>query len=136
MLKSLSTESAEPRKSRVGVSDNSKTGRDGRCKLDRSGICNNEVDEKVDNEVRKKDQKISKSKNLFKSKKLSRSKKMIRSDVFTPGARLAFTELRQAFVKVPILLLFDPERYIWVETDISSYAIGGVLNQQTLDNLG
>ena len=47
-----------------------------------------------------------------------------------------FTELRQAFLKAPILHHFDPEHHIWIETDVSGYAIGGVLNQLTLDDLG
>ena len=47
----------------------------------------------------------------------------------TSEARLAFTQLRQAFVKAPILHHFDPESHIWIEPDASGYAIGGVLNQ-------
>ena len=40
------------------------------------------------------------------------------------------------FLKAPILHHFDPERHIWIETDVSGYAIGGVLNQLTSDDLG
>ena len=58
------------------------------------------------NEVRKK-QKMSKSKKSSKSKKTVRS-----SDFLIPRARLAFTKLRQVFVKAPILYHFDPERHI------------------------
>ena len=73
---------------------------------------------------------------MFKSKKSSKSKKTVgSSDSFTPGARLAFTELRQAFVRAPILH-FDPERHIRIETDASSYAIGGVFSQLTSDDSG
>ena len=73
-----------------------------------------------DNETGKKGQQT--LKNLFKSKKA------VGSDFFTPGARLAFTKLRQAFVKAPILHHFDPERHIRVETDVSGSAIGRVLS--------
>ncbi len=48
----------------------------------------------------------------------------------------AFTELRQAFLKVPILNHFDPECNIRIETDASGYAIGGVLSQLTSDDSG
>ena len=82
-------------------------------------------------EVGKKVQKLSKSKNLPKSKKRVRS-----SDFLTPRAKLAFTELRQAFLKAPILHHFDPERHIRIETDASGYAIGGVLSQLTSDDSG
>ena len=93
---------------------------------------NIEVDsDKVrDNEVRKKSQKMSKSKNL------SKSKKTVGLKFFTFGAKLVFTKLRQVFVKALILHYFDLERYIRIETDVSSYAIGRVFNQLILDDLG
>ena len=47
----------------------------------------------------------------------------------TPKARSAFNRLRLAFTKAPILRHFDPECHIWIETDASGYAIGGVLSQ-------
>ena len=53
----------------------------------------------------------------------------------TPEARLAFTQLKKVFSKAPILQQFDPKCHIWIETDTSSYAIGRVLSQLTLDNL-
>ena len=56
-------------------------------------------------------------------------------DFLIPGARLAFMELRQAFLKAPIFHHFDLECHIRIETDVSSYAIGGVFSQLTLDNL-
>ena len=68
-----------------------------------------------------------KGRNLFKSKKTD-------SCFLTSGARMAFTKLRQAFIKALILHHFDLERHIRVETDISAYAIGGVLSQLTSDN--
>ena len=47
----------------------------------------------------------------------------------TANTRQAFTQLRQVFTKAPILSHFDPKRHIRVETDVSNYAIGGVLSQ-------
>ena len=54
----------------------------------------------------------------------------------TPNAKQAFTQLSQAFIEAPILRYFDPEYHIRIETDVSGYAIGEVLSQLTLDNLG
>ena len=54
----------------------------------------------------------------------------------TPDAKRAFTQLRQAFTEAPILRHFDPECHIRIETNASSYAIGRVLSQLTLDDLG
>ncbi len=51
-------------------------------------------------------------------------------------ARKAFIELRKAFVEAPILNHFDPKRHIQIETDVSGYAIGGILNQLISDNSG
>ena len=98
------------------------------AELDGSKFHGNEIDggEVEDNEVGEKVQKRSKSKNLSRST----------SDFLTFGARLAFTELRQAFLKAPILHHFDPERHIWIETDALGYAIGKILSQLTLDNSG
>ena len=53
----------------------------------------------------------------------------------TPIAREAFNQLKQAFTKAPILRHFNPEYHIWIETDASSYAIGGILSQLTSDQL-
>ncbi len=44
--------------------------------------------------------------------------------------------MRQAFVEIPILNHFDPERHIQIEMDTSGYVIGGILSQLTLDDLG
>ena len=123
MLKSSSTKSAEPKKGVVGVVGGSKARRN-RGGLDESGMENVEVDGgEVEVEVEKK------GRNLSKSKKME-------SGFLTSGARMAFTKLRQAFIKVLILHHFDPKRHIRVETDISGYAIGGVLSQLTSDDLG
>ena len=53
----------------------------------------------------------------------------------TPKAKQAFTQLRQAFTKAPILRHFDPKCHIRIETVMSGYAIGEVLSQLTLHNL-
>ena len=47
----------------------------------------------------------------------------------TPKAKLAFTQLKQAFVKALILHHFDPESHIRIEIDVSGYVIGDVLSQ-------
>ena len=56
------------------------------------------------------------------------------TDYLTPDTRQAFTQLRQVFTKALILRHFDLECQIRIETDVSGYAIGGVLNQ--FNNLG
>ena len=129
MKTSENTESkTQPGEGRVGICG-SKAGRD-ESRLDRSRIDNGEFDSgKIgDNEIGKKVQKLFKSKNI--------SKKTIGSDFLTPRAKLAFTKLRQAFVKALIPHHFDPERHIWIKTDVSGYVIGEVLSQLTSDNLG
>ena len=113
-------------KDKVGLCSDSRAGHDG-SEIDRSEVDDNEVG---DNEVRKKVQKSIKFKNSFKSKKT------VGSDFFPFGAKIAFTKLRQAFVKIPILHHFDLECHIWIEMDASDYAISVVLNQLTSDNLG
>ena len=125
-----------PKKSVVGVDGHSKAGHDG-SKLERSEIDNGEVGgTEVDDEVGKKGQKTSKSKNLFKSKKSSKSKKAVGSlDFLTLKAKLTFIKLRQAFLKTSILHHFNPKRHIQIEIDALGYTIGGVLSQLTLDNL-
>lgn len=50
------------------------------------------------------------------------------------NARQTFTRLRQVFIEALILSYFNLERYIRIETDASSYTIGGVLSQLTLDS--
>ena len=116
---------AEPGKGGVGVDGDSRARRGG-SEVDGSEIDDVEVDggEVEVDEVGKKGQKTSKS------------KKTVKSDFLTLGAKLAFTELRQAFFKAPILHHFDPEHHIQIEMDVSGYAIGGVLSQLTLDDLG
>ena len=55
------------------------------------------------------------------------------SNYLTTNAKRAFDQLYQVFTKTPILQHFDPEQYIWVETDASGHDIGGVLSQLTND---
>ena len=79
-----------------------------------------------------------KSKNLIKPF-LAKSQlfaKSFRSDFLIPKARLAFTKLKQAFIKALILYHFDWKYYICIKTDISKYVIGKVLSQLTLKDLG
>ena len=67
---------------------------------------------------------------------MSKSERTVRSsDFLTPRAKLAFIELRQAFLKAPIFYHLDPECHISIETDASSYTISGVFSQLTSDNL-
>ena len=103
---SESTESiTRPKKDRTGVGDDGKAEFDNRYKL------GNEIE---DDEVMKKDQKTS------KFNKLSKSKKTIGSlDFFILEARLAFTELKQVFVKASIFHHFNLKRHIWIETNAS-----------------
>ena len=117
---------AEPKKGGDGVGGGSRAERGG-SEMDNGEVDSGEVE---DVGVGKK------ARNLFKSKNSSKSKKTVGSDFLTPGAKLAFTELRQAFLKAPILHHFDPERHIRIETDVSGYTIGGVLSQLTSDNSG
>ena len=130
MLKtSESTESkTQPGEGGVGI-DASRAKCDG-SRLDRNRIDDGEVNDNEvrDNKVRKKVQKLSKSKNL--------SKKMVGSDFCTHGAKLAFTKLRQTFVKSSILYHFNSECHIQIETDASGYTIDRVFSQLNLDDLG
>ena len=43
--------------------------------------------------------------------------------------RKAFTSLKEAFTTAPVLLRFDPDKKITLETDASDIASGGVLSQ-------
>ena len=77
----------------------------------------------------------SKCKNLAESKKPSKSGNSSNFDAkkASPSfpnleARAAFNRLWLTFTKALILQHFDPECHIQIETDVSGYAIGGVLN--------
>ena len=103
-----STESTiQPGKGGARVNNESKAKRNNRYKLDSGEIDSNEIDsnEIKNDKVEKNDQKTSKSKKLFKFKKTELS-------FFIFKARLAFTKLRQLFVKVLIFYQFDLECYI------------------------
>ena len=133
MLKTSGSTQSKTRPGEGGVGvGGSRAGRE-RSELDGSELQDDEVDGGgvEDDEVGEKVRKRSKSKNSSKSKKTVRS-----SDFLTPGAKQAFTELKQAFLKAPILHHFNPERYIRIETNVSGYAIDGVLSQLTSDDLG
>ena len=121
----LKTSESKTRPGEGGVGVGGSIARRDKSKLDGRRLDDDKVDsnEIGDNEVETKVQKLSKSKKP-------------ESGFFTPGARKAFMKLRQAFIKAPILDHFDPECYIRVETDTSGYAIGRVLSQLTLDDLG
>ena len=122
----------QPGEGVVGVGSNSKARHDV-SKLDRNKLDGNKIDSdevKVD-EVGKKVQKTTKFKNSYKSKKAVGP-----SDFFTSGAKLAFTELRQAFFKAPIFYHFDPKHHIQIETNESNYAISGVLCLLTSNHSG
>ena len=45
-----------------------------------------------------------------------------------PEVNLGFLRLKQAFTEASILYHFDPERYIRIKPDASSYTIGGILS--------
>ena len=120
MLKILGNKLAEARKYVVQVSDDRKKHSDNVKLVSRNEINDYEI---RDNEIRK-------------NQKMSKSKKIIGSDFFTFRARLVFTELKQAFVKAPILHHFDLEYFFQVEIDASGYTISKVFSQLTLDNLG
>ena len=123
MLKTSGSTESKTRPGEGGVGVGGSRARRGGSKLgDGSGMDDVEVD---GGEVEVGE----KGRNSSKSKKTE-------SGFLTSGARKAFTELRQAFVKAPILHHFDPERHIRIETDASGYAIGGVLSQLTSDNSG
>ena len=58
------------------------------------------------------------------------------SDYLTSGTKKAFNLLKHTFIQAPIFQHFDPKRYIRIETNVSAYAIAGVLTQLTLDDMG
>ena len=76
----------------------------------------------------------SSSRNDRKSAKADFIKPMYRVEepsFLTFDTRQAFTQLKQAFTKVPILQYFDLKHHIQIETDTFCYAISGVLSQMT-----
>ena len=104
---------------------------------------NGEVDgfgggvEHVKKSEKSKGQKTSKSRKLAKLGKNSSKSGNLPNfgatesgpSFLTPEARSAFNRLRLVFTEAPILQHFDLEYHIWIETDVSGYAISGVLSQ-------
>ncbi len=76
-------------------------------------------------------------KNLSTAAKSAKSKKPnfananSGTDFLIPEAKETFIYLQKAFTEAPILRHFDLGRHIWIETDVSGYAIGKVLSQIT-----
>ena len=56
------------------------------------------------------------------------------SNFLTPDAKEAFNHLRLVFIEALILRHFDLDSHIWIKTDASGYAIGGVLSQLNLNS--
>ena len=85
--------------------------------------------------------KLSKFQKSAKSEnKLSKSRNLPNFDVkendpslFTFYARTFFKYLWFVFSKASILQYFDLKYYIWIEIDILSYAISGMLSQFTFE---
>ena len=53
--------------------------------------------------------------------------------ILTSEARDAFNTLKNAFLRAPVLVHFNPEQPIRVETDASGWAIGAILTQPGTD---
>lgn len=72
-----------------------------------------------------------------KAKNLEAKDLCIASELFwISEAKAALTKLWQAFIEALISNHFNPEHYIQIKTNASDYAIGQILNQLNLDNLG
>ena len=54
----------------------------------------------------------------------------------TLAAKKTLNHLWYALTQAPIFQYFDPKWHIWIETNASNYAIGAVLSQLTLNDLG
>ncbi len=59
----------------------------------------------------------------FRAKNLSSQS----GSFLTSEVKKAFIELRQVFIEIPILNHFVLKYHIRIETDVSGYAIGGIL---------
>ena len=83
------------------------------------------------------------NRNLSKSKKLKNDKSGIQTYIkatgkpmfLTLGIRGVFNQLKQMFIKAPILQHFDLECSIRIETNASGYAKEEVFSQLTSDHL-
>jgi len=65
---------------------------------------------------------------LPKNAENSRTSKPVKWE-WTQDAELAFWKLKRAFTDAPILMHFEPAELIILQTDASSFAIAGILNQ-------
>ena len=63
-------------------------------------------------------------------------KKSTGAGYLTSGTKKTINHLWHGFTQPPIFQHFNLKCYIWSETDVSGYAIGKVLSQLILDNLG
>ena len=105
---------------------------DAASRIDRSGVSESIKNlSTVVNLAKSKKSKLTKPKNSD----ISNLKANSRTDFLISGAKKAFIYLQKTFIEVLIFIYFDPERHIWIEIDVSGYAIGGVLSQMTLDYL-
>lgn len=77
--------------------------------------------------------KITKPKNLTKSPTILFN--VVTTEFLTFKAKVAFTQLKKAFIEVLILEYFDSKYYIQIETNASSYAISKILSQLTSDQV-
>ena len=98
-----------------------------------------EVINQISSTKRKNQAKTAKFKNLVKPKNHDFSPNFrnleARPGFYTSEARLAFTMLKQVFVKSPIFHYFNLKCHIRIESDVSRYVIAGILSQLTLDDL-
>ena len=103
-------------------------------------VCGGKVTNQTNSTKGKNQAKTTKSKNLIRSKNHDFPPNFRNIEVgpsfHTPKARLAFTILRQAFVKALILYYCDLKCHIGIETHESGYAIGKILSKLTLNDLG
>lgn len=70
------------------------------------------------------------------TKRMESLNKRIKSKIFAWGyaEETAFKDIKDAYRENKILLIFDPEKQIWVYADASDYSIGAEISQ--LDNQG
>lgn len=79
--------------------------------------------------------KVKNIKNFAKFKKPAKNKanKAFKTSFFIPKAKIAFIQLRKAFIKVPIFCHSNLKYDIWIKTNASSYTISGIFSEITLD---
>ena len=51
---------------------------------------------------------------------------------WTPEAQSSFAKLKEAFCHAPLLVQFQLDKEIFLETDVSNYALSGILSQKDL----